>query len=75
MFIPELKESEMSLNSYEKKYADILDDKELSNNWLIIKSSKANYIDYPDAHLNNIGHRLYANSLRRVAERILETHK
>ena len=61
VLIPEIKEAEWPLTKYTEKYKDILADTILKKDWLLTKNSKVNYNDYPDGHLNNLGHRLYAN--------------
>ena len=63
ILIPEIKDANMSLESYRKKFADILEDKDLKNDWIMLPNTKANFNDYPDGHLNNRGHRHYADSL------------
>ncbi len=63
VLIPEYKEADMDTAKYKKRYADLLDDDALKNNWLILQNSKADFLDYPDGHLNNTGHRRYADFL------------
>jgi hypothetical protein len=63
VLVPEIKEANMDLEDYKKKYSDILLDSELKNDWLIFKNAKSDFRDYPDAHLNNAGHRHYADYL------------
>lgn len=64
VLIPEIKEADMNLKSYSKKYADLLLDDSLKGDWLLTQNSKTNFNDYPDAHLNNRGHRFYADYLK-----------
>ncbi len=61
--IPELKEADMPLEKYKLKYANLLSDTSVNTDWFILPNSKANFTKYPDGHLNNKGHRLYANYL------------
>lgn len=61
ILVPEIKDADRSLDNYRKKYADILEDKDLKKDWLILPNTKSNFRDYPDGHLNNKGHRHYAD--------------
>ena len=63
LLIPEIKDANRGLDDYRKKFADILEDADLKNDWIIIPNSKSNFNDYPDGHLNNKGHRYYANQI------------
>ena len=63
LLIPEIKDANRSLDNYKEKYADILNDADLKNDWIIIPNAKDNFNDYPDGHLNNKGHRYYADFL------------
>ncbi len=62
--IPEIKEAEISVEKYRQKYIDLLGDSILKDDWLIPQNNKSNFNDYPDAHLNNNGHRFYADYLK-----------
>lgn len=64
VLIPEIKEAGWPLVDYVKKYEDILQDTSLINDWVLFENSKDNFMDYPDAHLNNKGHRYYADKLK-----------
>ncbi len=64
VLIPEVKEANMNVIDYEKRYRDILLDTVLKDDWLIRQNSKKDFNDYPDAHLNNAGHRHYADFLK-----------
>jgi hypothetical protein len=64
LLIPEIKEADKSVQAYTKKYADILKDPALKDYWLIPQNEKSNFNDYPDAHLNNKGHRFYADYIK-----------
>jgi lysophospholipase L1-like esterase len=64
ILIPEVKEADMCVAAYTKKYADILMDEQLKGYWLFPQNKKEFFKDYPDAHLNNNGHRLYADFLK-----------
>jgi hypothetical protein len=63
--IPEYKEAGLDTAKYKLRYADLLGDSTLRSDWLILQNSKANFIDYPDGHLNNAGHRYYADFLEK----------
>jgi hypothetical protein len=65
VLIPEIKEADKSAEEYTEKYADLLRDSVLKDYWLIPqKNEKSNFNDYPDAHLNNKGHRFYADYIK-----------
>lgn len=64
VLIPEIKEANMPLQEYGKKYNNLLRDYSLERDWLMFENIKANFLDYPDAHLNNQGHRFYADSIK-----------
>jgi lysophospholipase L1-like esterase len=63
VLIPEVKEADMPIEKYRQRYASLLDDSLLKSDWLLVQNSKTNFVDYPDAHLNNKGHRFYADFL------------
>ena len=63
VLIPEIKDADRSLEDYRNKFSDILNDPDLKSDWIIIANTKANFNDYPDGHLNNKGHRYYADQL------------
>lgn len=64
VFIAEIKEADMKVEELKEKYADLLLDAELKNDWLIPQCRKQYFKPYPDSHLNNEGHRFYANFLK-----------
>lgn len=64
VFIAEVKEADMTVEELKEKYADLLLDKELRSHWLIPQCKKQHFKPYPDSHLNNEGHRFYANYLK-----------
>lgn len=64
VLIPEIKEADMPIEKYIGKYNDILGDSSLRKDWLVLQNSKSYFNDYPDAHLNNAGHRFYADCLK-----------
>lgn len=74
VLIPEIKEADMALDKYKDKYNDLLGDSALSDNWLLIGNEKSNFNDYPDGHLNNRGHRFYADSIESFLKNYFE-HK
>ncbi len=62
ILVPEIKDAGYAPRDYCKKYADILLDKDLENDWVILPdNTRLNYNPYPDGHLNNRGHRFYAD--------------
>ncbi len=61
ILVPEIKDADKSLDDYRKKFSDILEDKDLKDDWIMLPNAKANFNDYPDGHLNNKGHRHYAD--------------
>ncbi|MDB5283997.1 MAG: hypothetical protein JWO06_3072 [Bacteroidota bacterium] len=63
VLIPEIKEADMDLHKYKNRYSDLLLDTMLKDDWLIFPNSKSNFTPYPDAHLNNAGHRYYADRM------------
>lgn len=65
VLIPEIKEADMSSEKSLKRYADILQDNDLRDDWLIPANTAGNFTPYPDAHLNNGGHKKYADFLLR----------
>lgn len=64
VLIPARNEADMNLENYKNRYADLLKDDDLKNNWLLFANHSTNFTEYPDAHLNNQGHRVYADSLK-----------
>ena len=62
--VPEYKDADRSQESYFKKYADILEDKDLKNDCIMFSNSKTIFNNYPDGHLNNAGHRHYADLIK-----------
>ncbi|HWB63987.1 MAG TPA: SGNH/GDSL hydrolase family protein [Chitinophagales bacterium] len=63
VLIPEIKEADMAPDKYRERYKDILEAPQLAQSWLMVKSSAACFNKYPDGHLNNKGHRVYADFL------------
>jgi hypothetical protein len=63
ILVPEIKDANRSLENYRRKFTDILDDNDLKNDWIMLPNSKSNFNDYPDGHLNNQGHRHYADCI------------
>lgn len=64
VFIAEVKEADMKVEELQEKYADLLLDAELKDHWLIPQCKQQYFKPYPDSHLNNEGHRFYANYLK-----------
>lgn len=64
VLIPEIKEADHSVSKMQERYADLFSDNELADHWMIPQCRKKYFNDYPDAHLNNAGHRFYAEYLK-----------
>ncbi|MES2621100.1 MAG: SGNH/GDSL hydrolase family protein [Bacteroidota bacterium] len=64
LLIPEIKEADMNADKFSKKYAGLLSDNSLKSDWLIPDNASKNFNAYPDAHLNNQGHRVYADYIK-----------
>ncbi len=62
--IPEVKEASMTISEYRSKYKRLFEDSTLKHFWQVPENSKENFNDYPDAHLNNQGHRFYADQIK-----------
>lgn len=73
LLIPEIKEADMLVDDYKKKYAALLQDSALNKDWLFPQNVKLNFNDYPDAHLNNNGHRFYADYLKDFLETVFNS--
>ena len=72
VLIPEVKEAEMDSADYSNRYANLLQDSLLGKNWLQLHPQKSFYRNYPDAHLNNEGHRYYADYLKSFLKNYFE---
>ncbi len=64
VLIPSRNEADFGLKKYRERYADLFNDENLKNNWLLFGNQSTNFTEYPDAHLNNQGHRVYADSIK-----------
>lgn len=64
VMIPEIKEAEMNQEDFKEKYSNLLADSTLQDKWHIPVTDKMFFNEYPDAHLNNTGHRFYAEYLK-----------
>lgn len=64
VLIAEVKEADLKVEQLQEKYADLLLDAELKDDWLVPQCGKQYFKPYPDSHLNNMGHRFYANYLK-----------
>lgn len=64
ILIPESKEADYTTEKYVRRYADLLKDEQLKNEWLIWHIPRRFFKPNPDGHLNNAGHRLYADSIK-----------
>jgi len=59
--IPEIKEADMTIEQYRAKYNNLFNHDLLKDYWRIPQCEKSWFNPYPDAHLNNKGHRAYAD--------------
>ncbi len=66
VIIPELKEVNLSKQEYFERYADLLRDNELSKYFTMPQGDESWYKETPDGHLNNLGHRKYAEYIRSI---------
>ena len=71
--IPEIKEAEMAREDYEARYGSFFHHPELQPfiAWPVTEKNMFN--PYPDAHLNNNGHRVYADFIRQKLSRLTAT--
>jgi lysophospholipase L1-like esterase len=73
ILIPEIKEADKPISFFEKRYMGFFADSILSKYTYIPEgNSPINYTPYPDGHLNNEGHRFYA---QKIAERLAQMKK
>ncbi len=72
VLIPEIKDANMPIQAYKKRYSDLLLDSTLAPDWLTLQNAASNFKDYPDGHLNNQGHRLYAEFLKAFLKNTME---
>jgi hypothetical protein len=63
IIIPELREADMSREAYQEKYKALFHHPVLRPHISWPNVSDQHFVPYPDAHLNNAGHRVYANFL------------
>lgn len=68
VWMPEIKEADMPVSDVLKKYKSLLTCTATAEDWLIFKNRKSNFNPYPDGHLNNAGHRYFADSLKAFFE-------
>lgn len=68
VLIPELKEADKSKEYLQERYTSLINNAELQAQWVFPPSSKENYVPYPDGHLNNDGHREYAQFLKSMLD-------
>ena len=62
----------MGSDRFSRKYASLLSDNSLEKDWLMPQNSSKYFNDYPDAHLNNEGHRAYADYVKRVLKKYFD---
>jgi hypothetical protein len=74
VLIPENKEADKGIEAYSEKYGDLLKDSFLKDYWLIPPTKRAYFNDYPDGHLNNEGHRFYADYLKEFLKSDFRQH-
>ncbi|MCW5906316.1 MAG: hypothetical protein KIS94_00510 [Chitinophagales bacterium] len=75
ILIPESKEADYTKEKYCNRYADLLKDKQTEADWLIWHTPKEYFKPNPDGHLNNAGHRLYADSVKSYLKAYFQTAK
>ncbi|GIV34537.1 MAG: hypothetical protein KatS3mg031_2072 [Chitinophagales bacterium] len=66
--IPEVKEASMRRQAFLKRYVKLFTDPVLMPYWRVPANSRKYFNDYPDAHLNNEGHRAYADYLKTLLD-------
>jgi len=64
VLIREEKDAEVNPNKYIELHSDLLLNDSIRNNWLFPEICKKDYTPLPDGHLNNAGHREYADFLK-----------
>lgn len=72
IIIPERKEANMHRDRYEQRYQSFLNHPELRAHIHWPETSKDMYVPYPDAHLNDYGHRVYADFIERLLEDMMD---
>jgi len=66
--IPERKEANMGRARYTRRYGSLLLHPELRPHILWPETNKGMYVPYPDAHLNDQGHRIYAEFVKQLLD-------
>lgn len=74
VLIPEQKEADVSIERYRTKYADLLKGNQLEGDWLLWPCSKDYFRPNPDGHLDNQGHRVYADSIKNYLKAYFSEH-
>jgi hypothetical protein len=65
ILIPEIKEADQPQVFFEKRYKGFFADSVLAPVTYIPEgNSPSNYVPYPDGHLNNKGHKFYADKIK-----------
>lgn len=64
--IPESKEADLDRENYFERYSNLLKDSELNKYFMMPQCDKSWYTKAPDGHLNNLGHRKYAEYIRSI---------
>ncbi len=72
IIIPERKEANMGRERYVRRYSSFLLHPELQPHIFWPQTDKAMYVPYPDAHLNNKGHRTYADFIKQMLDDLEE---
>lgn len=66
IIIPERKEANMGRERYTRRYSSFLLHPELQPHIVWPQTNKGLFVPYPDAHLNNKGHRTYADFIKQM---------
>jgi hypothetical protein len=69
VLIREAKDAEVNPEKYIELHTDLLLNDSLKDNWLFQETTKKDYMPLPDGHLNNAGHRKYADFLKFFVKR------
>jgi hypothetical protein len=72
--IPDRKHANMNVDDYREYYSDLLNDKRLKESWLIFENTKQYFRPNPDGHLNNDGHKAYAEKITSFIQSYFRTH-
>jgi len=68
IIIPERKDANMMRERYVRRYSSLLLHPELQPHIRWPQTQKSMYVPYPDAHLNDRGHRIYAEFIKQLLD-------